>query len=347
MGLFYGETNIKEGTNQFLKIANLLLIPMMVPFFQNEKIRNTSVNLFLLAMSVTLFLSYLIWAGWLPANHFIKGNQNDPTVFLLRISHNFFMAFAAFLFAVRARESSNGAIRVLFIVLTILATFNVTVMVSGKTGYVVLIVLTLYCCLRWLKWKGFPAAVVVIAAFGILTYMSPSSGMHQRVKEFFVDISGENILHSQNFNETSSNLRIMYYKNTIKIISEHPIFGVGTGGYPRAYAQIVEGTNMPGTDNPHNEYLMVTSQLGLLGLCAFLTLFFVQWRSASDLSSNFDKMMAHGLILTILSASMVTSTLIDHHERIFYIWMSALLFGGYTSRSRKRLEEKKERGSFT
>jgi hypothetical protein len=75
----------------------------------------------------------------------------------------------------------------------------------------------------------------------------------------------------------------------------------------------------------------VTSQLGLLGLCAFLYLFLMQWRLASNLHSKFDKIIARGLVLTILSASMVTSTLMDHTERTFYIWMSALLFGGYMS----------------
>jgi O-antigen ligase len=124
---------------------------------------------------------------------------------------------------------------------------------------------------------------------------------------------------------------MMFYINTIKIIFEHPIRGVGTGGYPEAYAKIVKDTKMSGTVNPHNEYLMVTSQLGLLGLCAFLYLFLMQWRLAPNLHSNFDKIIARGLVLTILSASMVTSTLVDHTERTFYIWMSALLFGGYMS----------------
>ena len=333
VGLFYGEASVKEALNEFAGMASLLLIPIMIPFFRDEKVRTNALNLFLLTMTIILFLSYLIWFNLLPANQFIKGNHNDATVFMLRITQNLLMAFCAFLFAVRARQSASWKIKLLFIVLIVLAVINITVMVGGKTGYVVLIVLTIYYFLNWLRWKGFLVAVIAIAVFGTFTYLSPSSTMHQRVKEFFVDVSEKNIpdRHSPEIKETSTGERMMFYENTVKIIFEHPIRGVGIGGYPKAYAKIVKDTKMPGTVNPHNEYLMVTSQLGLLGLCAFLYLFYMQWRLAENLHSEFDKIIARGLVLTILTASMVTSTLMDHTERTFYIWMSALLFGGYLS----------------
>jgi O-antigen ligase len=332
-GLFYGEASVKEALSEFVDMASLLLIPIMIPFFRDEKVRNNALNLFLLTMTITLFLSYLIWFNLLPANQFIKGNPSDATVFMLHITQNLLMAFSAFLFAVRARQNANWKIKLLFIVATILAVINVTVMVGGKTGYVVLIILTIYYFLNWLRWKGIFWAALAIAVFGIFTYLSPSSTMHQSVKEFFVDVSEKNILvrHSQEIKETSTGYRMMFYENTMKIIFEQPILGVGTGGYPKAYTKAVKDTKMPSTVNPHNEYIMVTSQLGLLGLCAFLYLFLMQWRLASNLHSKFDRIIARGLVLTILSASMVTSTLTDHTERTFYIWMSALLFGGYIS----------------
>ena len=333
VGLFYGDASVKEALNEFRRMASLLLIPIMIPFFRDKKVRDNAINLFLLAMTITLFLSYLIWFDLLPENQFINENPKEATVFVLRITQNLLMAFSAFLFAVRARQSTNWKNKLLFTLLTILAVVNVTVMVGGKTGYVVLVVLTIYYFLDWLKWKGFICAVLVIAVFGIFTYLSPSSRMHHNVKKMFADISGKNVTEqsAQEIKNTSTGQRMLFYENTMKIIIEHPLLGVGTGGYPKAYSEVVKNTEMPGTDNPHNEYLMVTSQLGILGLCAFLYLFLMQWRLAANLHSIFDKMAARGLVLTILSASMVTSTLMDHTERTLYIWMSALLFGGYIS----------------
>ena len=137
VGLFYGEASVKEALNEFAGMASLLLIPIMIPFFRDEKVRTNALNLFLLTMTIILFLSYLIWFNLLPANQFIKGNHNDATVFMLRITQNLLMAFCAFLFAVRARQSASWKIKLLFIVLIVLAVINITVMVGGKTGYVV------------------------------------------------------------------------------------------------------------------------------------------------------------------------------------------------------------------
>jgi O-antigen ligase len=88
---------------------------------------------------------------------------------------------------------------------------------------------------------------------------------------------------------------------------------------------------MDASENPHNEYLMVAVQLGLAGLALMLWLFLVQWRKAALLSGGFERSAARGLVLLILAASMVTSTLIDHTEGLFYVWMSALLFAGWSS----------------
>ena len=169
VGIFYGDASVKEALNEFRRMASLLLIPIMIPFFRDKKVRDNALNLFLLTMTITLFLSYLIWFDLLPANQFIKGNANDASVFMFHITQNLLMAFCAFLFAVRARQSANWKIKLLFIALTILAVVNVTVMVGGKTGYVVLIVLTIYYFLTWLKWKGIIFATIAIAVFGIFT----------------------------------------------------------------------------------------------------------------------------------------------------------------------------------
>ena len=80
---------------------------------------------------------------------------------------------------------------------------------------------------------------------------------------------------------------------------------------------------------------MVTAQIGLVGLVIMLALFAVQWRVATQLSSMSEQMMARGMVLSIMTASAVSSTLIDHAEGWFFVWMSSLLFA--TLRSVKPL----------
>jgi len=76
---------------------------------------------------------------------------------------------------------------------------------------------------------------------------------------------------------------------------------------------------------------MVAVHLGFVGLALMLRLFLIQWRKAALLPGGFERSAARGLVLLILSASMVTPTLIDHTEGLFYVWMSALLFAGWSA----------------
>jgi O-antigen ligase len=88
---------------------------------------------------------------------------------------------------------------------------------------------------------------------------------------------------------------------------------------------------MDPTTNPHNEYLMVAIQLGLAGLALLFWLLITLWRRAADLPGGFERSAARGLVVLILSASLVSSTLVDHTEGFFFVWMSSLCFAGWSA----------------
>lgn len=75
--------------------------------------------------------------------------------------------------------------------------------------------------------------------------------------------------------------------------------------------------NIPFRSNHQKEYLVVAAQLGLVGLAVLLYLFFTHWRLARKLLAEFEQATARGLVLMILSARIVSSTLIDHSRGFF------------------------------
>ena len=95
-------------------------------------------------MLVTLVLSWLLWLGVVPGNDWIKGTPLDPAVFKAHITHNVFMAFAAFLLAQAALEAKRPRVRIALGSLCAVAVANVLLMVPGRTGIVVLLVLFVY-----------------------------------------------------------------------------------------------------------------------------------------------------------------------------------------------------------
>jgi O-antigen ligase len=133
----------------------------------------------------------------------------------------------------------------------------------------------------------------------------------------------------QSDHTSSTGDRLEFVTNSLRLIRENPVWGAGTGGFKGAYAALVKETKMDPSDNPHNEYLMVAVQTGAVGLALLLWLFTVQWRKAVLLPDRFACLAVRGLVIVIMSASLVTSTLIDHTEGLFYVWMSALLYAGW------------------
>ncbi len=79
---------------------------------------------------------------------------------------------------------------------------------------------------------------------------------------------------------------------------------------------------------------MIIAQFGLAGLVVLICVFATQWLVAPRLPDRFDQAAARGFVITMVVASILSSTLVDHAEGLFFVYMSALLFAGYPGRRR-------------
>ena len=330
IGCTYSVGNHEDMLTGLGKAARLMFIPLLIIVFQDASTRRRAWYGFIGAMLLTLVLSYLLWLGLLPQGGIIRGNAANPTIFKLHITHNLFMAFPAFACAVQARYAATSRWRSIWAALALLATFNVLFMVQGRTGHLVLLALLVYIGVAWLRWKGVAFTLAAIGVLAALTYALPSSTLHQRAALAYHEFSAA---QPDVAATTSSSVgqRLEFYRNTLEIVQQHPLLGAGTGGFRQAYADQVRDTGRIATHNPHNEYLMVAAQLGLVGLLLLLALFAVQWRLAAQLPTIREQVLARGMLLSVIVASAVSSTLIDHAEGWFYVWMSGLLFAALKS----------------
>ena len=232
------------------------------------------------------------------------------------------MAFGCLLFAKLALTARTKGARWLWATLAGLAAFDVVFLVQGRTGYLVLAALIGLVLFERLRWKGVAAAVLIVGV-GFAAAYEFSDSFRGRISR--VESEAEQWQPDVGTN-TSVGIRLEFYRNTLGIIERHPVLGVGTGGFREAYAQRVQGTTMQPTYNPHNQYLLVTAQLGIAGLALLLLIFVQQWRCASRLPEPTYRTLARGLVLTFVIASLFSSPLIDHAESVFFAWLSGLLF---------------------
>jgi len=328
MGLAWGARNPGDGVLYLRKYADLMLVAPLAFLVRDAVARAWAIRAFAASLALILLLSFLLQSGLLPPTRWWLGNATNPVVFKHHLTHNLLMAFAAFLFAELALAARTPRSRALLWLVSFLATVNVLFMVQGRTGYVVLAVLALYLGYRLRGPRGLVIATVSTLALACILALVPGT-FHDRVQIFLDEYRA---WRPSEASRTSTGLRLEFYRNTAAIIRDSPLLGVGTGGFPRAYADRVQDSGAAPTRNPHNEYLHIAAQTGLVGLAALLWLFFLQWRSAPRLAAPQDCHMARALVLTIAVGCLFNSLLIDHTEGLMYAWLTAVLYGGLQSR---------------
>jgi O-antigen ligase len=320
LGMTWGPGSVRDGLHYFSKYRDLLLVAALSGLALSARDQRFALEAFLAAMALTLVLSYAMWLGLLPIEDSPGRGRANPAVFKLHITHGVFMALAAFLAANQALRASELRWRTLYGAGAALAALNVF-MVQGRTGYLAFGVLVLYFFAAHWRWRGvvLAALAAAVAIGAALLAEAPLLGRIAAVASEYREWEVGRAL------ETSTGLRMNYYKTSISIVRDHPLLGVGTGGFVSAYREKIRGTNLPESSNPHNQYLLTAAQLGALGLAALVAMFLVMWWQAGRMDPA-ARIAARGLVLTIAVGSLLNSFLIDHAEGLLFAWMAGVLF---------------------
>jgi O-antigen ligase len=341
LGCAWGGGAWPEKKHYLVKYLALLVIPLLVPLFASSANRVHALQAFVAAMLLTLLISCLSWLnllGWLPdavASRFDANQTVDmmgarnAVVFKLSITHSFLMAIAAYLLAQAARLTKPTRLRWLLAGLAILAAANVLVMVVGRTGYVVLAVLGMCFFIRRYGRRGALLAAIICVLVGAATFHW-SAAFHARTSAAI-----EEATHWQEGKGDPSSIgaRLDFYNNTLKIIREHPLIGVGTGGFAIAYSEKIKNTEMVESNNPHNQYLLFTAQYGILGLAALLSFYVLYWRLAGKLAPPWQE-IARAVLLVYAVGNLFNSFMLDYSERMLFAWLSGILFAGLADQAR-------------
>ncbi len=335
LAVFYGATPWREAAGILGKYVDLAFIPLFMLLLSDESSRRSALHAFLAAMGLTLLLSFLVGLKLMPVQHWMNpiGAPDNPVIFHSHITQNNMMAFAVFLALLRLRDAASFGIRAGWGAFAALAGINVLFMVQGRTGYLILLAL-----LGWFAWstsarhmrargktwgwrQGVAVALLLLGFIAVAYQASPR--LHDRVNLVRAEFQAWQPNHGR---DSSTGQRLDFYYNTLQIVRQHPLAGVGTGGFSAAFAQQVRGTDALPTHNPHNEYLMIAVQTGLIGLALLLFMFYTEWRCAARLDTSFKQDAARGLVLAYLVNCLFNSALLDHSDGLFFAFMTAVLF---------------------
>ncbi|OGL77388.1 hypothetical protein A3J43_03735 [Candidatus Uhrbacteria bacterium RIFCSPHIGHO2_12_FULL_54_23] len=150
---------------------------------------------------------------------------------------------------------SRMTVRRMFLTFLFLATTVAIVFTRSKGTLVALAVgVAVYCILTAKRKLLATSVLIVIAAIGIFV-----------LKDSF-NLRGISTVQGGD----SVSVRLTQYRETWEILKDHPVFGAGLRGYQTAMIPYHQQNYIEIFMYPHNIFLAVWSELGLLGLIAFV-----------------------------------------------------------------------------
>ncbi|MFM8342690.1 MAG: O-antigen ligase family protein [Methylomonas sp.] len=317
IGISYSSATLPESFKSIMHYHKLFIIPIIISTLTQEKYQNYALNGFLFSSIATMCISYLKWIGVIP--HIDTGE--GYIAFKNRIAGSIIMSFSMYLMLQKAKNSSEK-IKYLWIIASLLAMFDIAFLMNGRTGQLLMIALTIWFtyetwgnkCIKY--WIAF-------LALGFIIIQTTPELPQSRLTNTQSEIENHNISGQQ----TSAGLRLEFYKNSLTLIKENILFGTGTGSFLHEYKQLAEQKNLISKDvaNPHNQFLLTTEELGLMGLITLFLFWYIPWLESKKLPTEFNRYALRALILTMCIGSLFNSLLFDASEGKFYCILAGVL----------------------
>ena len=323
VGLLWSE-DIQWGLEMIRKMLEFgILFPVLIILMHKKNI-DLYINSFLLAAVVIILFSFSIWLGLIPP--FKNASIENPTPFMTHITHGPFIAFSSYISLMKFFNNFNSKnnISYLYLFLFLIFSFNVFI-TGGRAGHVVYLVLLL---IGLIQYYGFRPKVFIMGVCSVLiifiTAYQYSGIFKKRIDALTTEIVQFNEEDNHN---TSVGTRLIFLQNSLRIFKDNIFIGVGTGGFPKEYAKYndIYSEGSPLSTNPHNMYLLLIVQFGLIGLLCLLSIHFYQIKHRIK-NNKFHSHLGFGLVAYFFVINFSDSYLLGHFTSFLFIFFSSFLY---------------------
>lgn len=201
----------------------------------------------------------------------------------------------------------------------------IIVLLSSKSGWIVLIIIHFSALSYWIvKHKNYAKGGISIIAIvtGTFLFYTFSPTMKSRVDELFNSISGK----KEDANFSSTQTRMLIWNISFDLIKEKPLFGYGSGDSKLALTKQYKDRNLgfllDKQLNAHNQYLQSTLDAGLIGGIILLLILFVPLILCFK-----EKQGLYAIFIGILALNFFSESMLETQSGvIFYAFFNTLFF---------------------
>jgi O-antigen ligase len=125
-----------------------------------------------------------------------------------------------------------------------------------------------------------------------------------------------------------------FWYGAVGVIKQSPVFGAGLGGYTGEFSKAVENTNIPKENkNPHQQYLLIAAQTGLVGLGVFLLSQLMLYKAGSNLEIPIARLWVQIVLISFAAGNLFNSFFLDSGEGLFFAIMVGSALGLWSQNS--------------
>jgi O-antigen ligase len=328
LGLLWGDQHLNADW-QFQRLALLLTFPVFMTMNLKQETINRAVIVFLGSAFISALTAIAINIDIIsPLGEYFSfidiSLQNSA--FIYYNYHNIILALATTLsFYVLIERKSKYT----YLLLLLILVYSISIFTErGRAGQIIFNLSSLFYILYYNNTRKYIlrglSLLLLLFSFQLLIYHSTN------VYKARLDVVS-NII--QNKGELArgeiKDVRYVFVKETLIRILERPIRGYGTGSFGTIFANEVKcGHYFNKSTTPHNQYLYVWFELGILGLVLLLLIFYYQIK---ELFSKKD-----GIHRVLLPLSFMFMMLVDSYLFIFLLTICYIFL--YTIYSRYHQE---------
>jgi O-antigen ligase len=328
IGVLYSAAPVAIAVKSWWSWRKLLLLPLSLALFNNVTWKDRLILTFISIVTIAAIASFIAW--FIEYSPFAP--NGEPGVLLRnRITQGMAFSVAAFSAFILTLRKFNYDINRWLIISSLILIINIILVTPGRSGYLALIVLVFIGTVNYLRnkhWSWISSveiASLIACCLVIILTLTPTS--QQRLNKGIKEATN----YQQYDTETSIGIRIIYWQNTLSLSTQysfqHLLIGHGTGAFGTAYTQhVLRKPGLAGipVDDPHNQYLRIWIEYGLIGLIIFnIMLITAAWQQPITFPYRI-------LGLAVMIAWCVTSLANSHFTTFaegtfIYLWLGSIL----------------------
>ena len=307
--------------------SKLPLMLMLLTLFHDPRWQRRGLLAFAVGSVITVVSTYAnIWfqVPWSDSHN--QGMGLSHHVFNDYIAQGLAMSFFTALALVIAIDAREKSIRWAWLLVAAFTAFSISHLLQGRTGQVVL--LAMFCALAAVAspaaWRG-RALVLVALATALLFISSPL--LRDRASTMFAEFWQ---YRDAGVLTTSTGYRLDMWKNALAMFMDSPWWGHGTAGYRVLSEQIYADAGICAVAcvHPHNQFLLLAVDFGVLGLVGYVMLMQRALVAAFDLSVRYRNLLVAFLAILFVD-SFINGPFWVTTERHLFASVLPLLLAGW------------------